>query len=302
MKSRAGLRTGDFAALLPALVIFGAAFPLLGFLYTALGSLAWPVSTLVLGLCAATVLPLLAAASRRARRLVMATAALFAVGGALITLSLPTYSADWPERINLEYWLDADTGQSHYLARCESSRIPAALAAAVHFDPVPHPRLAGSGSLAFYAAAPLLALAAPELRLTAQPTQASQAAGSATHYELHLRSLRGAPEAFVIFPAEAQVAETALATAGGPVHAKLSQLRNGATVLDIVSLPAAGVDLSIDAAGGLPLALQVFDQSYDFPAGGAALQRARPATATSSQDGDLTVVHRTATLYPAADR
>jgi hypothetical protein len=261
--------------------------------------LAWPVSTLVLGLGAATLLPLLAAASRRARRQVMATASLFAVGGLAVTLSLPTYSAEWPERINLEYWLDADTGQSHYLARCDSLRLPAALAAAAPFETVPRPRFAGSGSLAFYAAAPQLGLAAPELRLTAQPTPASPA-GSATHYELRLRSLRGAPEALVMFPASAQVADIALTTAAGPVRVKLNKLRNGATLVDIVSLPAAGVDISVDAAGRLPVAVQVFDQSYDFP--GGTLQRARPPNATSSQDGDLTVVHRTATLYPAADR
>jgi len=32
------------------------------------------------------------------------------------------------------------------------------------------------------------------------------------------------------------------------------------------------------------------------------LQRARPQDATSSQDGDVTVVHRTVTLNPAAGR
>jgi hypothetical protein len=62
------------------------------------------------------------------------------------------------------------------------------------------------------------------------------------------------------------------------------------------------VDISVDAAGPPPLAVQVFDQSYVFPAAGAALLRARPPNATSSQDGDLTVVHRTVSLYPAADR
>jgi hypothetical protein len=306
MRSRARPWTADFAALVPALVTFAAVFPLLPFLYMALGSLAWPVSTLVLGLGAATLLPLLAAAGGRTQRQVMAAAALFALGGFAVTLSLPIYSAEWPERINLEYWLDADTGQSHYLARCDSLRLPAALAAAAQFDPVPHLRFAGSRSLAFYAAAPKLALAAPELRLTAQPTPAlhlaaaSQAAGSATHYELRLRSSRGAPEAFVVFPASAQIAETTLATEAGPVRAKLKRLISGATLLDIVALPAAGVEFSVDAAGQLPMAVQVFDQSYDFP--GGTLQRARPPNATSSQDGDLTVVHRTATLYPAADR
>jgi hypothetical protein len=301
MKSRARPRTTDvavlspalvnFAALLPAFVTFAALFPLLRFLYPALGSLAWPVSTLVLGLGAATLLPLLAAACSRARRQVIATAALFAVGGALLTLGLPTYSADWPERVNLEYWWDADTGQSHYLALCDSLRLPAALAAAGHFDPVPRPRFAGSGSLSFYAAAPRLEFAAPQLELVTE--------GSATHYQLRLRSPRGAPEALVVFPASAHVADIVLTTASGPARTPLSRLRSGATLLDIVSLPAAGVEFSVDAAG--PMTVQVFDQSYDFPQGGT-LQRARPPNAASSQDGDLTVVHRTVSLHPTADR
>jgi hypothetical protein len=289
----------NFAALLPAFVTFAALFPLLLFLYPALGSLAWPVSTLVLGLGAATLLPLLAAACGRARRQVIATAALFAVGGALLTLGLPTYSADWPERVNLEYWWDADTGQSHYLARCDSLRLPAALAAAGHFDPVPRPRFAGSGSLSFYAAAPKLEFAAPRLEDTAQSTSASPAEGSAVHYQLRLRSPRGAPEALVVFPASAHVADIALTTASGPARAPLTRLRSGATLLDIVSLPAGGVEFSVDAAG--PMTVQVFDQSYDFPQGGT-LQRARPPNAASSQDGDLTVVHRTVSLHPTADR
>jgi hypothetical protein len=306
-RSSARSRTADFAALFPALVMFGAVVPLLLFVYAALGSWAWPLWTLVLGLGAATLLPLMAAASRGARRQITAAAALFAVGGALATLSLPTYSSDWPQRINLEYWWDADTGRSHYLARCDSLRLPAALAAAAHFDPVPRPRFAGGGFLALYAAAPTLVLAAPELRLTAEPTPAapptvaSRAAGFATHYELRLSSARGAPEALVVFPASAQVGDIVLATAAGPVRATLNKLRSGATLLDIVALPAAGVEFSVDAAGRLPMAVQVFDQSYDFPQGGA-LQRARPPNAISSQDGDLTVVHRTVSLHPAADR
>ena len=316
----------DSAALFPALVIFASVLPLVRFLYMALGSLAWPVSTLVLGLGAATLLPLLAAASGRARRWVMATAALFVMSGTVLTLSLPTYSADWPERINVEYWLDADTGQSHYLVRCDSLRLPAALAAAAHFDPVPRPSFAGDESTAFHAAAPKLALAAPELLVIEPPTAASlslsasqpttapqpaaasqpavesNAAGSSAHFDLRLRSLRGAPEALVVFPASAQVQDIALVTAAGPVRAKLNRLSSGATLLDIVSLPAAGVEFSVDAAGRVPLMVQVLDQSYDFPEEGRILQRARPPNATSSQGGDLTVVHRTATLYPAADR
>ncbi len=298
-----------FAALLPLLVIFTALFAQLQFLYTALGSLAWPVSTLVLDLGAATLLPLLAAATRRARRRIINAAALLAAGGALLTFCLPTYSTEWPQRINLEYWLDADTGQSHYLARCDSLRLPATLAAAARFDPAPRPRFPASASPAFYAAAskpPLRdSMAAPELLLTAPPafqSMASQPAGSLTHYALRLRSARGAPEALVVFPGSAQVGSVTFTTAQGPVQAKLSRLKSGATLLDVVALPAGGVEFSVDAAGQQPVSIQVFDQSYAFPEEGQALQRARPANATRSQDGDLTVVHRTVSLDPAAGR
>jgi hypothetical protein len=285
----------DLAALLPALVLFGAEFPLLQFLYMALGSPAWPLSTLVLCLGTASLLPLLARAGGTAQRIVVALAALTALGGAMAALGMPAYSADWPERVNLEYWLDVDTGESHYLARCDSLRLPATLAAAAHFEPISRPRFAGSASQAFYADAPLVALAPPEL------SAAESSGTAAARYVLHLRSARGAPEAIVVFPAAAQVGEIELAAAQGPVRTKSRKLRSGATLLDIVGLPAAGVDFSFDAAAAAPIKVQVFDQSYDFPQQGG-LRHARGPNTTSSQDGDLTVVHRTVSLYPAAGR
>ncbi len=294
--------TSDIAALTPCLVFCGAAFPQLRFLYMGLGSLAWPLSTLLLCFGTSTLLPLLAAASASARQIVLGAAALLALGGAAITVSLPAYSADWPERINLEYWLDADAGQAHYLASCDSSQLPAGLAAAAHFDPVPRPRFAGSGSTAFYADAPTLAFAAPELS-PVSPPKASQpgSPASAAHFELRLRSLRGAPEALVVFPASAHVAQISLTTPAGLVRVPLSLLRSGATLVDFVSLPAGGVEFSFEAPGRSAMAVQVFDQSYDFPEG-QVLQRARPPNAISSQNGDVTVVHRTVSLPSAADR
>jgi Peptidase family M28 len=299
----------EFAALLPALVVFATLLPLSRFLYMALGSLAWPALTLLLCLGAATLLPLLAAASRRARRGIVGTAAALVLGGLAATLSLPTYSADWPERINIEYWLDADTGQSHYLARCDSMRLPPQLAAAAHFDPVPRPRFAGSAALAFYADAPKVALAAPELvpmgyptsAAASQPAPAPQPGVAPAHFELRLRSARGAPEAFVVFPARAQVTAVTFQTPQGPLRTNLRKLASGATRLDILGLPADGVAFGITAGGAAPIAAQVFDKSYQLAAG-QSLAGARAQNATSSQDGDVTVVHRTVSLGPAADR
>ncbi len=105
----------------------------------------------------------------------------------------------------------------------------------------------------------------------------------------------------MVFPAGAHVARVDFAGPNGPVRALLHRLENGATVLHVLGLPAEGLEFSVDAAGTSPLAVQIFDQSFDFP-GDGALQRARPRNATSSQDGDVTVVHRIVSLNlrPAA--
>jgi len=58
-------------------------------------------------------------------------------------------------------------------------------------------------------------------------------------------------------------------------------------------------------APAAPTTAQVFDESYDLPGElpvGNKLQQARPKNATSSQDGDITVVQRTVRLDPAAGR
>jgi hypothetical protein len=302
----------DAAALIPALAVFVVVLPLASFLYTALGSVGWPVSTLLLCLATTELLPLIAAASRRVRQRAIMLAALLTVGGTLATVVLPTYSVSWPERINFEYWLDADTGTAHWLAQTDSSRLPAQIARAANFDPLPHPHFEGSSSPRFYAPAPARVLAAPELTQSAAPSPGSSplraapaalpsSATATTHYELRLRSPRGAPGAVAVFPASAKVREITVLTAAGTSRYKLHRLEKGATLLEVVGLSPQGLQFGIDAADGKPLAVQIFDQSYDFDQG-QFLQRARPIDAASSQDGDLTVVHRTVSLDPAPGR
>ena len=107
----------------------------------------------------------------------------------------------------------------------------------------------------------------------------------------------------MVFPAAANIHEIFIATPAGPRRAKLHRLPGGATVLLVVGIPETGFQFGIDAAAGRTVA-QVFDQSYGLPElpAATALQRARPQEAISSQDGDVTVVQRTVSLDPAADR
>ena len=286
----------DFAVLFPGLIALSLLMPLLLLLYPALGAPAWPIGTVTLCVTAAFLLPLLGNATRPARLRLTLIAAVATFGAICITVLLPTYSQGWPQRVNVEYWLDADSGRAHWYTQTASLRLPGAMDETTKFDPVPRDRFPGYPLKGFFGEAPVLKLAAPEL------TQIS--AESPGRMELLLRSARGAPKAFVIFPASANIHDIEIATSAGPLHAKLQTLRNGSTVVLAPGMSQAGLHFWVNAPAA-PMTAQVFDESYDLPGelpDGHKLQLARPKNATSSQDGDITVVQRTVRVDPAAGR
>lgn len=292
----------EFAALFPGLIAFTALLPMLLLLYSALGAPAWPIGSVVLCLTAGFLLPLLANATRPARQRLAWLAAATTFGAICVTVLLPTYSASWPQRVNVEYWIDGDSGQAHWWMQTASLHLPGAMGDALKFDRVPRERFPGYPLKGFFADAPALKLAPPDL--TPIPGTSPVHDGSPTHMELLVRSVRGAPVAFVIFPASANIHGVEVETPSGPLRIKLHQLRNGSTVLQAPGIQEAGLRFAIDAPAG-PMAVQVFDESYGLPEAlpdGKKLQQARPKNATSSQDGDVTVVQRTVHLDPAAGR
>jgi len=290
----------DFAVLFPGLVALGLVLPLLLLLYPALGAPAWPIGTVTLCVTAAFLLPLLSNATRPVRQRLAVIAAATTFAAICITVLLPTYSQSWPQRVNVEYWVDADSGGAHWYTQTASLHLPAAMGETLKFDPAPRERFSGYPIKGFYAQAHALKLAAPEL------TQASANLGTGDpgRMELLLRSVRGAPKAFVIFPASANIHDIEIATPAGPLRAKLQTLRNGSTVLLAPGIPEVGLRFWVKAPGG-PMTTQVFDESYELPGelpDGEKLQQARPKNATGSQDGDITVVQRTVHVDPAAGR
>jgi hypothetical protein len=291
----------DFAALAPGLIMLAALLPLLLLMYSALGALAWPITTVALCLTGCFLLPLLANATAEARRFIVRLSSAVTFGGLCITVLLPTYSAAWPQRMNIEYWVDAQRGAAHWWVQAASRRLPETMGGIAHFDPIPGARFAGYPGQGFFADAPSVKLAAPELtQLSATPGTSP----AAVHFELLVTSPRGAPTGIVVFPARANVHEIVVATRIGPLRAKLYPFISGATVLRIAGIPHEGFRFGMDAAAA-PIQVMVFDQSYGLPeelAQGKALQQARPQNATSSQDGDVTVVQRTVRLDPAAGR
>ena len=314
-KRRPSQGAADFAVLFPGLIALGLLLPLLLLLYPALGAPAWPIGTLTMCVIAAFLLPLLGNATPpvRLRLTLIAVATTFVA--ICITVLSPTYSKSWPQRVNIEYWIDADSGRAHWFTQTASLHLPSAMDETTKFDPVPRDRFPGYPLKGFYADAPALKLAAPELTQitvesgaanagTANSVAANSGTAAAGRMELLLRSARGAPKAFVIFPASANIHDIEMATPAGPLHAKLQTLRSGSTAVLAPSIPEAGLHFWVTAPAA-PMMVQVFDESYELPGelpAGDKLQQARPKNATSSQDGDITVVQRTVRVDPAAGR
>jgi hypothetical protein len=255
------------------------------------------VVTLLLAIIAVLLLPLLSGLQMaRATRRIQWISAAGTLAGLLVALALPTYSAEWPQRLSFQYRLDSDAHQAFWIAAPSSRALPPQLAQAALFSSQSQPEFDGSGTRVYFAPAPLRALAAPQLTVTsALPRE-----GGGTHYRLHLQSARRAIGAFLVFPPEGGVHEMRVAALNGALRTPLYALASGATRATFVTLPAQGLDIEIDAGPG-PFPVQVFDQSFELP-GGEFLQRMRGRDAASSQDGDVTVVQRTVTLIPATGR
>ena len=290
----------DFAVLFPGLIALGLLLPLLLLLYPALGAPAWPLGTVTLCVTAAFLLPLLGNATPSTRQRLTVFAAVTTFGTVCITVLLPTYSESWPQRVNIEYWLDADSGRAHWYTQTASLHLPRTMDETIKFDPVPRDRFPGYPLKGFHAGASALKLAAPELTLIS----ADSGGGDPGRMELLLRSARGAPKALVIFPASANIHEVEVTTPTGPLRAKLQTLRNGSTIVVAPGIPEPGFRFWVNKPAA-PMTALVFDESYglssDLPDAKKLLQ-ARPKNATSSQDGDITMVQRTVTVDPAAGR
>ena len=286
----------DIAALAPAWMLFALLVPLVSLLYGAIGSIAWLIDTVLFSLSATLLLPLLAAANATLRRRIIAVAAAASILGVVVTFALPTYSADLPQRVNFGYQLDEDRHRADWVAEADSLTLPANVAVAAAFDAKPRAEYLAGWVHAFHAPAPWRALDPPLLTLR---SASAQAAGI-TRYNLHLQSMREAPEVDVSFPAAAQIREIILDDASGERRIPLFATPKGMTRLHVVGLAPQGMDFAVDVRGGA-LEAHLFDESYALP-GGEFLQSLRPREATSSQDGDTTIVQNTVTLDPAAGR
>ena len=183
-------RALEAAALLPGLMYFAVLMPMLLLLYQGLGALAWPAISVALCMVCSFLLPLLAIATSGCRRSMFRWSGAVALCGLLITLELPTFSARWPQRINVEYWLDADSGRAHWWVQPASLQLPASMRSVADFSWTLQPRFPGISQLGF---------AAPASAIAAQAAHAELVALGHERYELQLRPARDTDKIFVCF-------------------------------------------------------------------------------------------------------
>jgi hypothetical protein len=207
---------------------------------------------------------------------------------------VPAYSARAPERVNIEFAQDADTGSAQWIVQPDSGRLPEPIRLAATFRGPTPGAFPWDFHASFVSEAPHNDLAPPTFTIL----EASEAAGRRSYRTL-LRSERGAPYAAILFPPGSGIESARM---GGqplePVTPEIRRYFNGWTIYACPAMPAAGVEISFTVPLGKPVEVSAADESYSLPRDGAFLVNARPLTATPSQDGDVTIVTRRVQLLP----
>jgi peptidase M28-like protein len=276
------------AVFLPLLVAGLLWMPILLPLYDGLGigSLA-PIATLV-AILATGLAPLYLSARPPVRRGVTGAALVGMLLGITAAALAPQYSTSSPQPLMLQYQEDASAGQAFWLVRA-APPLPPSLRKEASFEAQMEQAFPlAAQERTWRAQAPRAGLPAPELRVLEEGVTPD----GRRRLRLHLASLRGARAARVLIPAAAKL--QSLAIDGHPVDTGGSTLEpgQGYYAFGIRTLEPAGHDLELILGERASQDWYVLDLSPGLPPAGQALQRARPDTATSFQDGDATIVSR----------
>lgn len=295
--ARTGDRFADLAAILaPALAGVVGFAPLL-LLYDGMGNRALPVIAALVALILTPILPLctdiLNTPGFRGAMFswVPLTAALTA---GFLAIVVPQFSAKSPERVNIQYWQDADTGVAQWIVEPASGRLPEAIRVAAAFQ------YAGTGPFpwdrgpAYLTPAPRLTFSEPSFTILE-----SSPAGAMRNYRALLRSERGAPEALALFPPNSGVEGVSIQ--GQPLAHTSKKLRlifGNWNIYRCLTMPSDGVEIAFTLPVGKPVQVYVADVNFGLPPEGKFLLNSRPLTATPSQDGEVTILSRSLQINP----
>jgi hypothetical protein len=290
---KGSLWTWRTATLVPLVVAGIVGFGIVWFLYDALGGVILPGIAILVALLATPLTPLAGNISGRGSWAFPGTTLTAFVLSVIAALALPAYSMSSPERMNLDYFQDEESGQSRWLATPNSGQLPKPLRAAAAFSAKEEAVQTLIGS-AYVADAPNLNLPAPTL--TVEDISSSQ---GKLAFRVRLRSPRGAPEGVLAFPAGAGVVSVSMnGHAIGELSEQVLRYTHGWHVYVCDTLPPNGIEMQFTLPSSKPITVLLLDKSFGLPLEGMFLEKARPKTSVASQDGDVTIVSRQVTLNP----
>ncbi len=284
-------------AIVPAVAAAIVGFSTVWFLYDALGAPFLPGVSAVVAMILTTAAPLIgdAAESRPA----MVKTLLLVFGGvtilaAIVALVVPAYTPKSPQRMNIEFVEDAESGTSRWLDYPDSHRLPATLRQAAVFSVQPVKPFPWSYEGTFAADAPHLDLPAPVLDILE-----SSAAGAKRTFRGVLRSPRGAPVITIRFPPSFRVGSVFMDEHALPeILPRVLRWLGGWHAYECLTSPPEGIEVRFTLSSRSPVDLYVLDLSYGLPLEGLFLQKARPDVTVPSQDGDVTIVSRCVRISP----
>ena len=200
------------AVLVPATAAAMVAFGCVWNLYAALGVLAFPALAVVLALVLILFAPVFCEADQGAPALFGGFLSL-CIGATLIfttgAVLLPAYSAGTPDRLNISYSLDADSGKAQWLVEPESQQLPASFRQVMTFNATPEKAFPWSASPSFMADAGRIDLATPTLTIE-NVTVSGQERTRSREAEIGARGARRVDPVFTIVGNRANV--TSMAT------------------------------------------------------------------------------------------
>jgi hypothetical protein len=255
-------------------------FPLGIALYDALGRPILPFVAVLIALVTTTFAPFLASVPGLGRPLIASLVAAI-VASMAMALIIPTYDADTPRQINVEY---VDDGIA---PRWQTSDLRPEMARAVHFIDTPQKTYEWTvpPSRAFVAIAPELALPPAEVRVMRDEHRGGR------HLTLQLRSNRNAPRIALIFRAPSFAALRVNGVVPPPITRPRGGLAPGWHRVSVRGASEATIDIDLTRDEAIDVVM--LDSSFGLPPAGAALARARDASlAVPVQEGDLTTTLR----------
>src|SRR5262249_39500621 len=170
----------------------------------------------------------------------------------------------------------------------ESGTVPQELRRAASFDRMPVAPFPWFDAPVFAAAAEVPRVEAPNWTVLEESASSGRRGGRARG-----ASRGGAPAGVLAFSPGATPDSVRISGQSLPeIYPRLARKLGGWRVYSCLTVPPEGVEVELARAEGPPVTILLADQSPGLPPGGERLAASRPATAVTSQFGDISVVAR----------